>query len=118
MPRQYERLEGLDLWELEPGMHCDGAGLYLRVDWDGGRRWSFIYHRQRRREMSLGPLRDVPLEEARAEACRARCRVRAGGDPIGERRERPYIRQGGQGGCARVPYRELDLNPPACLNAP
>ncbi len=88
MSRQYERLDGVDLWELEPGMHCDGAGLYLRVDWDGGRRWSFIYHRQRRREMSLGPLRDIDLEDARGAACRARCLVREGDDPIALRLQR------------------------------
>ena len=86
-PRPLERLTGVDLFALELGMHADGAGLYLRVEWDGARRWSFIYHRERRRrEMSLGPLRDVELEEARAQACRFRCTVRAGGDPIGRRR--------------------------------
>ena len=48
------------------------AGLYLRIDADGSRRWSFIYHRGRRREMSLGVLRNVPLGEARRRAQAAR----------------------------------------------
>ena len=66
----------------EPRLHADGALLYLHIDADGSRRWSFIYHRPGRREMSLGVLRKVSLDEARARAAVARAVVKAGGDPL------------------------------------
>jgi integrase len=71
----------------KPGLHSDGAGLYLRVDPSGAKRWTFIFSWQgRRREMSLGPLWYVTLQEARAAAHEARRQVRLGVDPIQLRR--------------------------------
>ena len=70
----------------EPRLHANGTGLYLRIDADGSRRWSFIYHRGRRREMSLGVLRYVPLGEARRRAQAARLVLACGADPIDLRR--------------------------------
>jgi integrase len=68
----------------KPGYHADGDGLYLVVDASGARRWAFIFHAQgRRREMGLGRL---GLKEAREAAYEARRRIRAGLDPIAERR--------------------------------
>ena len=71
------------------GKHADGAGLYLFVDertqeyW----RWFYIFSwRGRRPEMSLGCLRDVTLAEARHAASQARALVRAGRNPIEERK--------------------------------
>ena len=84
MPRPTHRLTPELVTTLdEPPLQADGAGLYLRIDADGSRRWSFIYHRPRRREMSLGVLRNVSLDEARARAEVARAVVKAGGDPLG-----------------------------------
>ena len=87
MPRPINRLTDELVSTLdEPRLHADGAGLYLRVDADGSRRWAFIYHSPRRRELSLGVLREVALAEARRRACLARAAMRAGLDPIAERR--------------------------------
>lgn len=70
-----------------PGMHADGAGLYLRVDQGGARSWVLIFHqRGRRREMGLGPLAEVGLADARSAAADAREMVRKGLDPIALRK--------------------------------
>ena len=72
---------------MEPGLHADGQGLYLRVEQSGGRSWVFIYHRKgRRREMGCGGARRVPLEQARASAAAARALLGVGLDPIEARR--------------------------------
>jgi len=74
---------------LTVGKHSDGGGLYLFSDnrpaefW----RWFFIFSwRSRRPEMSLGCLRDVSLADARQLASQARALVRAGRNPIDERK--------------------------------
>jgi integrase len=72
--------------EKTPGLHADGAGLYLRVDETGARRWVYIFHLAgRRREMGLGSLEVVTLKAAREAAEAARQLARAGKDPIIER---------------------------------
>lgn len=83
------RLTVQSIRKLGAGKHSDGGGLYLFSDsrpaeyW----RWFFIFSwRGRRPEMSLGCLRDVSLAEARHEASQARAHVRAGRNPIEERR--------------------------------
>ena len=71
----------------KPGRHSDGDGLYLNVTESGARSWVFMWKRGgKRREMGLGPARDVTLAEARAAAAEARKTIRAGLDPIAERR--------------------------------
>lgn len=63
------------IFDLEPGLHADGANLYLRVLETGSRSWVFIrYENNRRREFGLGGARKVSLEAARkaADALRAR----------------------------------------------
>lgn len=71
---------------LEPGLHGDGRGLYLRVDETGTRRWTFIYYMHgRRREMGLGGYRRVGLGTAREGAERARQAILAGLDPLANR---------------------------------
>lgn len=70
-----------------PGKHADGGGLYLFVK-DGSRRWFFLCTVDgKRREMALGLQRDVTLAEARDLAAAARRLVRAGVNPIENRRE-------------------------------
>ena len=70
-----------------PGLHADGAGLYLTVDPSGRKRWAYIFRWEgRRREMGLGSVADVGLAEARELAAAARKKVRAGEDPIAERK--------------------------------
>lgn len=71
----------------EPGWYGDGAGLYLRVDAVGGRRWVFVFQWQgKRAEMGLGALADVSLAEARDARTWAREEVKGGRNPIDERR--------------------------------
>ena len=73
----------------KPGMHADGAGLYLHVSTSGAKSWVFRWSRDRKsRDMGLGTAGDddVTLAEARELATDARRRVREGGDPIADRK--------------------------------
>ena len=57
------------IWDLEPGLHADGCGLYLRVQQSGSRSWVLIdFENGRRRERGLGGARAVTLDEARRKA--------------------------------------------------
>ena len=86
--RRTHRLTARFVQTAPPGAHCDGDGLYLRVDPSGARRWvQQITIRGRPRSLGLGSVRLVPLAEARANALANRTRARAGGDPIAERRQ-------------------------------
>ena len=70
-----------------PGLHADGAGLYLVVDPSGTKRWTYLFQWQgRRRQMGLGSIGDVTLADARELGRAARKLVRSGVDPILERR--------------------------------
>jgi integrase len=65
----------------------DGGGLYLRVATYGSKSFVFRYMvRGRARDMGLGPVHTVSLAEARQAALDARKLLRAGKDPIEERR--------------------------------
>jgi integrase len=67
----------------------DGKGLWLRVARGGSKSWIFRYMiAGRSREMGLGSVDDVDLEEARELARDARRLVREGADPIENRRAR------------------------------
>lgn len=66
----------------KPGRHSDGGGLYLSISPNGARSWVFMWKTAgRRREMGLGPARDVPLLKAREKAANARQLVLEGRDP-------------------------------------
>ena len=61
------------IWDLEPGMHADGFGLYLRVHRFGGRSWVLVFNDDgRRHELGLGGARKVSLSAAREAATRLR----------------------------------------------
>lgn len=80
------RLTVLAIKSLKEGFHADGQGLYLRVSGDK-KNWSFLFQWEgRRSEMGLGALKDVSLSDARIEAAKARSSVRAGVNPIVQRR--------------------------------
>ena len=67
---------------LEPGMHGDGGGLYLRVGPTGSKSWilrTAVYGK--RRELGLGSAALVSLKEARETAHVLRKIARSGGDP-------------------------------------
>ena len=73
----------------KPGLHADGAGLYLHVSKSGSRSWIFRWKRDGRlRDMGLGPLNTISLAEARDRALACRKLTLDGGDPIEERRGR------------------------------
>lgn len=69
-----------------PGLHSDGGGLYLSVSKTGSKSWTYIWIKLgKRRQMGLGGLVSVPVEDARAKAMAARQLVAQGKDPIKER---------------------------------
>ncbi len=94
MPRTVsKRLNALAITNAnrEGNLH-DGGGLYLRVRADGSKSWAFRYTLAGRKHwMSLGPLRDVSLAEAREQARQLRNQVRDGFDPLAQRRERQHL---------------------------
>ena len=88
MARAINRLTAVGVKSLaEPGLHADGAGLYLRIDQTLNRRWVFVFfHAGKRREMGLGSAATVDLKAARRAADAARQTVACGRDPIAERK--------------------------------
>lgn len=84
MSRQQHRLtqEMIDAG-LPVGRHCDGAGLWLVVRDDGGAQWVLrVTVRGKRREMGLGGIGYMPLDEARSAAKAYTMIAKRGGDPI------------------------------------
>ena len=77
-----------------PGRYADGAGLYLYLDKDGGKRWVFMFTwGEKRKEMGLGSAAatGVGLADARDAADAARKLVREGVNPIEERKKAPMV---------------------------
>lgn len=69
------------------GYHADGGGLYLLIGPTGTKSWVLRYQRAgKRREMGLGSVTVVSLQEARAAALAQRKVLAAGDDPIAARR--------------------------------
>lgn len=85
-----KRLTALAIASLSrEGNYSDGGQLYLRVRADGSKSWAFRYKWQTKPHwMSLGPLADLSLAEARAKATALRNDLREGRDPLAARRER------------------------------
>ena len=83
MPRSINRLTDKTVKALtEPGMHTDGAGLYLKIDQTENRRWVLVYFwRKKRREMGLVSAAAVSLKSARLAADDARDNIMACEDP-------------------------------------
>ncbi len=71
--RMIQQLNALKVSRLEtPGMYADGGGLYLQVT-PGGRSWIFKFtHAGKGREMGLGSLAVVSLQDARNQVVAAR----------------------------------------------
>ncbi|MFL0357560.1 tyrosine-type recombinase/integrase [Erythrobacter sp. GH1-10] len=79
-------LTALQIKNAKPGMHSDGAGLYLCVKEGGTKSWIFRFQLAgRRREMGLGSLDVLKTVEAREEAGRLKSLVSRGIDPIEQR---------------------------------
>lgn len=72
----------------KPGLHADGAGLYLRVDPSGAKRWTFVFRwHGKRKELGLGSLNTVSLSGARERAKAARQSILDGQNPIDRSRQ-------------------------------
>jgi integrase len=72
--------------KLKPGMHNDGAGLYLRVTSTGAKSWILRCRvHGMKRDIGLGGISWVSLAEARKKAAEMRAVARTGGDPLAER---------------------------------
>ena len=72
----------------EDGRYADGGNLYLSIG-NGGKSWSFLYRDRvtgRLREMGLGPLSLISLQDARQRAAGARKLLHDGIDPIADKR--------------------------------
>jgi integrase len=88
----YNALSAVLIRHLEPGMHCDGNGLYLQVMPSGSRSWICrTTINGKRREIGLGGLSYVSLAEAREKAIEIRKASRRGGDPLTEKREQKRL---------------------------
>jgi len=89
--RQLNRLTAKAIaTKQQPGLHCDGGGLYLQVTTGGSKAWIFRYRSPvtgKLRDMGLGPLHSVTLAEARTKAGAQRSLILQGLDPIAVRDE-------------------------------
>lgn len=71
-----------------PGMHGDGAGLYLKISQAGARSWiQRVVIAGKRRDIGLGRFPDVSLAQAREAVANNRRLIAAGGDPLAEKRK-------------------------------
>jgi integrase len=81
------KLTDLKVKNAKPGVHGDGAGLYLRVKPSGAKSWVLrVQFNGRRQDIGLGGYpADRSLTEAREEAYRLRKLARRGGNALAER---------------------------------
>lgn len=91
MPKRSDELSALQVKARakKPGLHAVGGvvGLYLQVTPTGAASWILrATVGDRRRDIGLGSFPTVTLEGARAAAREAREKIRAGVDPVEERR--------------------------------
>src|ERR1700722_3223536 len=83
---------------VKQGNHPDGDNLYLRIRHDGSKSWAFRYKLAGKQHwMSLGPVRDVTLAEAREAARKLRNQIREGFSPLDQRRERQALALNAEG---------------------
>src|SRR5262245_4866049 len=84
MARTVGRLTALKVERAnKPGMHPDGAGLYLLVSESGAKSWIYRYSlRKKAREMGLGSFPALGLADARDKAAVCRRQCQEGIDPI------------------------------------
>ncbi len=74
--------------QLQPGMHPDGNGLYLRVSDSGAKSWILRYKvNGKRHDMGLGPFPIINLAEARKRAQACRRQKVDGEDPLQLRKQ-------------------------------
>lgn len=93
-----KRVEGLTARKVatvtEPGRYADGRGLYLHIGKNGAKSWVLRFMLAgKAREMGLGAVADVTLQDARRKAGEARALLDAGCDPLEARREEERQRE-------------------------
>jgi len=75
----------------QKGMHCDGGGLYFRIDpRHGGTSWVFRYRDKvslKLRDKGMGRFPDLSLKDARHQAAQLRTLRAQGVDPIDSKRQ-------------------------------
>ena len=72
-------------------LHCDGNGLYIRLNNQKMGNWCIRYRWQgRTREMGLGPYPQITLKQARMLRDEAMIMLSKGNDPIDARRKKIY----------------------------
>lgn len=90
LPKRAPELKALQVKRLnKPGRHNVGGatGLYLNITETGARSWILCATvGGKRRYIGLGPYPEVSLSSAREAAQEMHRRIRAGGDPVAERR--------------------------------
>lgn len=81
------KLSDLKIRNAKPGVHGDGAGLYLRVKPSGAKSWVLrVQHMSRRQDLGLGGYpADLSLGEAREKSAHLRKLARRGENARGER---------------------------------
>lgn len=86
------KLTAASVKHAKPGRHIDGGGLYLLVKPTGSKSWVLRVQKDgRRRDFGLGSVVDLGLAEAREKAAGLRRAVRAGADPVAEKRARKAV---------------------------
>lgn len=89
MSRSINKLSAIKVSKTTaPGMHSDGAGLYLQVSKTSTKSWIFRYRRHGKlRDMGLGPIHAVSLAEARKSAAIYKTILLDDRDPIEARKQ-------------------------------
>lgn len=89
MPKTTHRLTAISVTSIsKPGLHADGAGLYLKVSPTGAKSWVFRFMRAGKpRYLGLGSVNTVKLAAARGLAGQARQQLQNGADPIDTRKQ-------------------------------
>ena len=85
----HNALTALSVKNAKPGRHADGGGLYLLVKQSGARSWVYRYMLNgRSRDLGLGAAGPggISLADARDNAAVLRLKVKAGCDPLEERK--------------------------------
>lgn len=86
------KLNATRVKNAKPGRHADGQGLYLLVSGTGAKSWLLRVQVQgRRRDIGLGSIAALSLEEARDKARELRKVAKSGRDPIAARDRAKFI---------------------------
>src|SRR5438270_5666770 len=91
MPKKLSNaLTPLTVKNAKPGRHADGGGLHLLVKESGARSWVYRFMlKGKSRDIGLGPAAGsgkISLNDAREAADELRRKVKAGIDPLEERK--------------------------------